>query len=84
MSWVPGPRRKDERKIKDCKFKNVSLPPLVATMVVFAAVSLVRAEENPAPTVQANSQLHASGVRSESMNDWLRRESGAFTVWDFG
>jgi hypothetical protein len=55
-------------------------------MVAFAAVSLAEAEDNPPPTksVQANSQLHASGVQPGLVNDWLRSQSSSFNAWDFG
>jgi len=55
-------------------------------MMVFAVVSLAEAEDKSAPHQFRASQLqlHASGIQSGLVNDWLRDQSRSFNAWDFG
>ncbi len=66
--------------------ENVSLPLLVASTVVFAAVSLAQADDAllPAEPAKSNSIVHVSNLQPGLVNDWLRDQSSSFNAWDFG
>src|SRR5882762_9046582 len=82
-----GSQFRSQRHLATMKLlESVSRPLHVTSIVVFAAVSLAEAEDDPPPTepAESNTTVHVSNVQPGIVNDLLRNQSSSFNAWDFG